>query len=110
MAAVTKHFGTVALVSNGEVSVTLDERYAYHIRHTGLDASGNDDANSAGAACLSRTSGKTVDMSEADDKFVLTDGKSIEIGPGIATLYVSAALNVDAILLFSRRGLPTRTW
>ncbi len=111
MAAVTDHFGTVALNGSTEVTVTLDERFAYQVRHTGIDASATDDANSALTAFLSYATGLAgVDLSEEDDKYPLIDGQSVEIGPGIATLYIDAAANADAILLFARKGLSTRTW
>lgn len=110
MAAVTDHFGTVALNGATEVTVTLDEQFAYQVRHTGVDASANDDANSALTAYLSYASGVTVDLSEEDDKYPLMDGQSVEIGPGISTLYIDAAANSDAILVFARKGELTRRW
>jgi hypothetical protein len=110
MASVTKHFGTVALDGSNEVAVTLDSQFAYEVRHTGVDASGNDDANSALTAYLSRTSGCIADMSEVDDKYPLMDGQKTEIGPGITTLYVVAAVNADGILIFSRKGISTLAW
>jgi len=110
MAAVTKHFGTVALNGTTEVTVTLDERFAYEVRHTGVDASGNDDANSALTAYLSYASGVTVSMAEEDDKYPLRDGQSVEIGPGISTLYIDAAASSDGILAFSKKGTLTRAW
>lgn len=110
MAAVSKHFGVVALNGATEVTVTLDERFAYQVRHTGVDAGGTDDANSALTAYLSYASGVTVSMAEEDDKYALMDGQSVEIGPGIATLYIDAAANSDGILVFARKGIATRAW
>jgi hypothetical protein len=110
MAAVTKCFGTVALNSTTEVTVTLDERFAYQVKHTGVDAAGTDDANSALVAYLSYASGVTVSMAEEDDKYPLMDGQSVEIGPGISTLYIDAASGADAILAFARKGTLTRAW
>ncbi len=110
MAAVTKHFGTVALNGASEVTVTLDERFAYQVRHTGVDASGADDASSALTAFLSYATGVTADMSEEDDKYPLMDEQSVEIGPGISTLYVDSAADSDGILIFSRKGTSTRSW
>lgn len=110
MATVTKYFGCVALNGVTEVTVTLDEKYAYVVRHTGVDASGTDDANSALTAYLSWASGVTVSMAEEDDKYPLMDGQSVEIGPGISTLYIDAAANSDGILAFSRKGELTRQW
>jgi hypothetical protein len=110
MAAVTKYFGAVALNSTTEVTVTLDEQFAYAVRHTGVDAGGTDDANSALTAYLSWASGVTVSMAEEDDKYPLMDGQSVEIGPGIAKLYIDAASGADGILAFSRQGEATRNW
>jgi len=110
MPAITKHFGTVALNATTEVVVTLDERYAYQVKHTGVDATGTDDAASALVAYLSYASGVTVSMAEEDDKYPLMDGQSVEIGPGIGTLYIDAAATADGILAFSRKGTPTRAW
>lgn len=110
MAAVTTFFGTVALNGATEVTVTLDERFVYQVRHTGVDASGTDDANSALTAYLSYASGVTVSLAEEDDKYPLMDGQSVEIGPGINTLYIDAAAGADAILVFARKGTLTRAW
>jgi len=110
MAAVTKYFGTVALNGTTEVTVTLDERFSYQVRHTGVDATGTDDPASALVAYLSYASGVTVSMAEEDDKYPLMDGQSVIIGPGITTLYIDAAANSDGILAFSRLGELTREW
>lgn len=110
MASVTKYFGTVALNGATEVTVTLDERFAYEVRHTGVDASGTEDANSGLTAYMSYASGVTVSMAEEDDKYPLMSGQAVEIGPGIATLYIDAAANSDGILAFSRKGGETRNW
>ncbi len=110
MAAVTKNFGTVAIVGASEVVVTLDEKFAYEVRHTGVDAAGNDDANSALTAYLSCATGVVVGMSEEDDKYPLMDQQTVEIGPGIATLYIDSAADSDGILVFSRKGTSTRAW
>ena len=111
MAAVTKYFGTVALNSTTEVTVTLDERFAYQVRHTGVDATLTDDAQSALTAFLSWESGLTaVTFAEEDDKYPLMNEQSVEIGPGISTLYIDAATGADGILAFSRTGKMTRQW
>ena len=110
MAAITKYFGTVALNGSTEVTVTLDERFSYQVRHTGIDAGSVDDANSALTAYLSWASGVTVSMAEEDDKYPLMNETSVEIGPGISTLYIDAAANSDAILAFARKGETTRKW
>ena len=110
MPAVTKHFATVELNGSTEVTVTLDERFAYQVRHTGVDPAGHDDPNSALAAYLSYESGVTANMSEEDDKYALRDGQSVEIGPGISTLYIDAAATADGVLVFARKGELTRRW
>ncbi len=110
MASVTRNFGTVALVGASEVTVTLDERFAYQVRHTGDDASGNDDAQSALTAFLSVASGVDANLSEEDDKYPLIDEQSVEIGPGIPKLYIDSATGADGILIFSRKGTSSRTW
>ena len=111
MASVTKYFGTVALNGATEVTVTLDEKYAYMVRHTGLDASGNNDANSAITAYLSYESGLAgVNLSEEDDKYPLLDGDLVAIGPGISTLYIDSTAGADGILAFSRINEMTRCW
>ena len=110
MAAATDHFGTVALNGSTEVTVTLDSKFAYQVRHTGVDASGSDNANSALTAYLSYASGVTVSMAEEDDKYPLMNEQSVEIGPGITTLYIDAAADSDGILVFSRKGTSTRAW
>ena len=110
MPAVTKHFGTVALNSTTEVTVTLNEQFSYQVKHLGADAAGNDDAQSALTAYLSYASGVTVSLAEEDDKYPLMDGQSVIIGPGIGTLYIDAATGADGILAFSRTGESTRAW
>lgn len=110
MPAVTKHFGTVALDGSTEVTVTLDEQFAYQVRHTGVDAAGVDDAESALSAFLSYATGVTATPAEEDDKYVLMNEQSVEIGPGISTLYIDAVATSDAILTFARKGELTRRW
>lgn len=111
MAAVTKYFGTVALNGTSEVTVTLNPEYAYHIKHTGVDATGTDDAQSAISAFLSYASGlASVTPAEEDDKYALLDGQEVIIGPGISTLYIDSTTGADGILTFSRQGEATRIW
>ena len=70
-------FGMVALNGATEVTLTLDPRYQYKIIHTGADAGGTDDANSALSAWLSTLSATiTCDKTVEDEKFELTDGAS----------------------------------
>jgi hypothetical protein len=80
------------------------------VRHTGLDASANADANSQATAYLSYASGVTADLSEEDDKYPLITAQSVEIGPGISTLYIDSVANADGILVFARKGELTRAW
>ena len=110
MAAVTKYFGTVALNGATEVTVTLDEKYSYHVRHTGDDAGGTDDADSAKTAYLSYESGVTASLAEEDDKYPLLTDQEVIIGPGISTLYIDSTAGADGILIFSRQGEMTRIW
>ena len=110
MAAVTGHFGTVAINATTEVTVTLDEQFAYHVRHTGVDAAGVDDAQSAITAFLSYASGVTATPAEEDDKYALLDGQEVIIGPGIPTLYIDSTAGADGILTFSRQGGVRRDW
>lgn len=110
MAAVTKHFGTVALNGASEVTVSLDEKFAYQVRHTGVDAALNDDDASALSAFLSSASGVVATPAEEDDKYILMNEQSVEIGPGISKLYIDSVATADGILTFSRKGTSTRTW
>ena len=111
MAAVTAHFGTVALNATTEVTVTLDPTYAYQVRHTGIDATGTADAASQIWAFLSYASGlAAVTPAEEDDKYVLMTSQSVEIGPGISTLYIDSIATADGILTFARKGGSRRDW
>ena len=101
MATIT-FFGILDLDEDNEVSVTLNPTFAYQVRHTGVDASGTDDANSAKTAWLSYTSGGT--------EYPLMDGQSVEVGPGITTLYAESVIGADGRLAFSRKGELTRAW
>jgi hypothetical protein len=110
MATVTDHFGTVAINAGTEVTVTLDPTYVYQVHHTGVDAALNDDGPSALPAYLSFASGVTATPAEEDDKYALMDGQSVEIGPGITTLYIDSIATADGILTFARKGIPTRAF
>ena len=110
MAAVTDYFGMVAINATTEVTVTLNPEYSYHVRHTGVDAAGVDDAQSAITAFLSYASGVTATPAEEDDKYALLDGQEVIIGPGITTLYIDSTTGADGMLAFSRQGSPTRAW
>lgn len=104
-------FGMVALNGATEVEVVLDVRYMYDFSHTGKDASGNDDANSALSAWLSMSSGEiTADSSVEDDKYELADGGIIFIGPGISKLYLVSSANADGVLQIIRLGTPTNSY
>lgn len=110
MAASTNFFRTVAIDGTTEVTVALDPKFAYQVRHTGVDTNGTDDANSALTAYLSYESGVNPSMIPEADKYPLMDEQSVEIGPGIATLYIDAAVNSDGVLAFSRKGTSSRAW
>ena len=104
-------FGMIALSAATEVSLTLDPRYQYKIIHTGDDASGNDDAQSALSAWLSTlestiTANKTVE----DEKYELLTDTDETIGPGISKLYIVSTTGADAVLKFVRIGTPTNSY
>ena len=104
-------FGMVALTAATEVTLSLDVRYQYKLSHTGADASGNDDANSALSAWLSTLSATiTCDKTVEDEKFELTDGGNETVGPGISTLYLKSTANADAVLKIVRIGNPTNSY
>ena len=104
-------FGMVALTGGTQVTVSLDVKYQYKFIHTGADASGNDDANSALSAWLSTSSSTiTANKTVEDEKFELTDGANETIGPGISTLYVISTTNADAVLKFVRVGTPSSAY
>jgi len=103
--------GMVALAATSEVTLNLDHRYQYKLIHTGADASGNDDANSALSAWLSTLSGTiTCNKTVEDEKFELTDGANETIGPGISKLYLKSTANADAVLRIVRIGSPTTSY
>lgn len=110
MATITDFFGTVAINATTEVTVTLDPRYAYQVRHTGVDATLTDSDASALPAYLSYASGVTATPVEEDDKYALLDGQSVEIGPGITTLYIVSVDTAVGILTFARKGILTRAF
>jgi len=104
-------FGMVAVNAATEVELSLDVRYQYKIIHTGDDAAGNDDAQSALSAWLSTLSGTiTANKTVEDEKYELTDGAEETIGPGISTLYIVSTTGADAILKVVRIGQPTTSY
>lgn len=104
-------FGMIALNGATEVSLNLDVRYQHKLIHTGADASGNDDANSAKSAWLSRQSATiTANKTVEDDKFELTDGASETFGPGISKLYIVSTADADAVLKIVRIGTPVNSY
>jgi hypothetical protein len=104
-------FGMVALTAATEVALSLDPRYQYKLIHTGADASGNDDTQSALSAWLSTLSATiTANKTVEDEKFELTDGASETIGPGISTLYIVSTTGADAVLKIVRIGTPTNSY
>jgi len=110
MVAVTDFFGTVQLTAATEITVTLDPRYAYQVQHTGKDEANVDDGPSAYPAFLSYATGVTATGVTEDDKYTLVDGQSVEIGPGITTLYIDSIADADGVLAFSRQGIQTRAF
>lgn len=104
-------FGMFALTATTEIAVPLDVRYAYKISHTGDDAAGNDDANSALSAWLSTLSGTiTCDNSIEDEKYELVTDTNETFGPGIGTLYVKSTANADGVIKLYRIGTPTSSY
>jgi len=104
-------FGMIALNSTSEVTLNLDPRYQYKLIHTGADASGTDDANSALSAWLSENSATiTCDKSVEDEKCELTDGANETFGPGISKLYLKSTTGADAVLKIVRVGTPTSSY
>ena len=103
--------GMVALSGATQVTLNLDPRYQYKLIHTGADASGNDDANSALSAWLSTLSATiTANKTVEDEKFELTDGANETVGPGISKLYLVSTANADAVLKIVRIGTPTNSY
>lgn len=98
-------FGYVALTATTEVSVELNPRYAYKLIHTGVDISGNDDANSAIAAYLSTSTGSiTADaVYDEDEKMWILDGANETIGPGIKMLYLISTAGADGVIQIIRQ-------
>jgi hypothetical protein len=104
-------FGMFALTAATEITLPLDVRYAYKLTHTGKDAAGNDDAQSALSAWLSTLSGTiTCDNSIEDEKYELTDGGSETFGPGIGNLYVKSTTGADGVIKLFRIGTPTNSY
>ncbi len=104
-------FGMVALNGITQATLNLDPRYQYKLVHTGADASGTDDGNSALSAWLSTLSATiTCDKSAEDCKFELTDGASETFGPGISKLYLKSTAGADGVLKIVRVGNPTSSY
>lgn len=104
-------FGMVALNGATEVELDLDVRYAYKIFHTGDDASGNDDGDSAKSAWLSTLSGTiTADNSVEDEKLEMLTDTDETIGPGISKLYIVSTSGADGVLKLYRIGTPTGSY
>jgi hypothetical protein len=102
-------FGMFALTAATEIELTLDKRYSYKFVHTGDDAGGNDDANSAKSAWLSTASATiTADGSVEDNKYELVTDTDETIGPGIEKLYVVSTSGADAVIHIIRK-LPCTT-
>ena len=104
-------FGMLALNATTVVTLSLDVRYVYELRHTGKDAGGTDDANSALSAWLSKSSGVlTADDSVEDDKYELVDAETLSIGPGISALYLVSTAGADGVVKLARVGTPTNSY
>jgi|GEM_PF-2535025 len=104
-------FGMLALTADTEITLNLDPRYQYKLIHTGADAGGTDDADSALSAWLSTLSGTiTADKTVEDEKLELADGANETIGPGIKTLYLVSTTGADAVLKIVRIGNPTNSY
>jgi hypothetical protein len=87
--------------------LSLERNHQYKLIHTGEDASGDDDANSAKSAWLSTLSATiTCDGTVEDEKLELTDGSTETIGPGISSLYLKSTAGADAVLKIVRIGGP----
>ena len=104
-------FGMFSLTADTEITVPLDVRYRYKITHTGDDAGGNDDAQSALSAWLSTLSGTiTADGTVEDEKYELLTDTSETFGPGIGNLYVVSTTGADAVIKLFRIGTPTNSY
>ena len=104
-------FGMVALSSTAEVEIALDHRYRYKLIHTGLDAGGNNDGNSALSAWVSTKSATiTCNATVEDEKFELKDGTSETFGPGTSKLYLKSTATADGVLKIVRVGTPTNSY
>jgi hypothetical protein len=104
-------FGMFSLTGATEITLPLDVRYRYKITHTGDDAAGNDDVNSALSAWLSTLSATiTCDGSVEDEKYELVTDTSETFGPGIGNLYVKSTTNADAVIKLFRIGTPTSSY
>ena len=104
-------FGMFSLTSTTEITVPLDVRYRYKITHTGDDAAGNDDANSALSAWLSTLSATiTCDGTVEDEKYELLTDTSETFGPGIGNLYVKSTATADAVIKLFRIGTPSHSY
>jgi len=104
-------FGMVALNAATEVTLTLDPRYQYKLIHTGDDASGNDDAQSALSAWVSTLSGTiTANKTVEDEKYELLTDTDETFGPGISKLYLVSTTGADGVLKIVRIGTPTNSY
>ena len=110
--SVNDAFGYVSLVGVTEVEVPLDKRYSYKIVHTGVDAAGTNDANSAKTAWLSTLSATiTADLVyDEDEKMWILDGANETIGPGIDKLYLVSTSGANAAIQIIRKMPCTTSW
>lgn len=104
-------FGMLALTADTQITLALDPRYQYKLIHTGADAGGNDDAQSAISAWLSTKSATiTASKTVEDEKFELADGSNETLGPGIKNLYIVSTTGADAVLKIVRIGTPANSY
>ena len=104
-------FGMFSLTEATEITLPLDVRYAYKITHTGDDAAGNDDAQSALSAWLSTLSATiTCDGTVEDEKYELLTDTNETFGPGIGALYVKSTTGADAVIKLFRIGTPSNSY
>jgi len=73
----------LSISSTGEVSVDVNKRRIYSVAHNGQDSAGL--ASTVPVYC-SAAKAVDTDSSEADDKAILFNGWSFDLGPGLDTL------------------------
>lgn len=84
VSAITRLGASVACNGTTKRSITLDNQRRYEIIHTSQTVAGAADTANI---LLGSTNAFTADLSEEDDKVILTTAFSVMMGPGIDTLY-----------------------